>query len=120
MKIFRVIVAGGRDFCDYPKMVAYLDRILSLKVADPETKVILISGMARGADSLAIRYAEEKGLIVEKFPADWETYGKSAGYRRNCQMAEVANALVAFPGGRGTAHMIETAKAKGLAVREVR
>lgn len=120
MKDFRVIVAGGRDFCDYPLMVAKLDHVLSLKMNDPEVRVILISGMARGADSLAVRYANERSILVEKFPADWERFGKSAGYQRNCQMAEVANALVAFPGGRGTAHMIETAKAKGLAVREVR
>lgn len=53
------------------------------------------------------------------FPADWDRYGKAAGYLRNTEMAKNADALVAFWDGMslGTRHMIETAKAHGLKVR---
>ena len=58
---------------------------------------------------------------MELFPADWKKYGKSAGYVRNSEMAEVAESLIAFWDGksRGTKNMIDIAKNKGLKVRIV-
>ena len=81
-----------------------------------------MSGHARGADKLGEAYAQSKGYDVKIMPADWETYGKSAGYKRNEAMAGVSDALVAFWDGksRGTMHMINLAKAKGLRVHVVR
>ena len=81
----------------------------------------IVSGTARGVDQAGERYAASRGLDCVRFPADWEKYGRRAGYLRNCQMAENADALVAFWDGqsRGTKHMIEIAKARGLAVRIV-
>ena len=75
--------------------------------------------MARGADRLGERYAKEHGYKVIYMPADWDLYGKSAGFKRNVQMAEYADALVAFWDGVsfGTKHMIETAQKMGLDVR---
>ncbi len=117
MKPFRVIVAGGRDFNDYELMKRKLDHILS-KVS-LKRDIIIISGTARGADSLGERYAREKGYKVERFSADWNRFGKSAGYKRNTQMAEVAQACICFwdQNSRGTQHMINIARDKELKVR---
>lgn len=111
---FRVIVCGGRDFEDYEHLKVQLDRILKVKLKS--SRVIIISGCARGADILAIRYAEESNLSVEKYPADWKAHGKAAGFRRNEQMLKVANGVIAFPGGVGTSHMIAIAEKAGVKV----
>lgn len=110
----KIIIAGGRDFNDYPSLKDYVDKII-VNVDDPE----VVSGTASGADSLGERYALEKGIPVKRFPADWERYGKSAGYKRNLQMGEYADALIAFWDGksRGTKHMIEIAQRLKLNIR---
>ncbi|MBR1697914.1 MAG: DUF2493 domain-containing protein, partial [Anaerovibrio sp.] len=84
--------------------------------------VIIVSGHAPGADTLGERYAHEHGLKCELYPADWNTHGKAAGPIRNAEMANNADALIAFWDGesRGTKNMIETAKAKGLRVAVVK
>ncbi len=117
---FKVVVAGGRDFGNYMLLKESLDVLLARKVANG-TKVIIISGMARGADSLGEKYAKEKGYEVSYFPAKWNTYGRSAGYKRNIEMAQNADAVVAFWDGqsRGTKHMIDTASAYELPVRVI-
>lgn len=86
-----------------------------------QSDIIIISGTAKGADTLGERYAEEKSYEVWRYPADWNTYGKKAGYIRNEKMAQVADALVAFWDGksRGTKHMIDLAYKYGLEVRIV-
>ena len=69
----------------------------------------------RGADLLGEEYAKEHKIPLKIFPADWDTYGKRAGYLRNKQMAEYASkengVLVAFPVGdsKGTKMMIRLA-----------
>ena len=124
MIIFRVIIAGSRKFNAYETLREKCDKILAKRLADADTQVVIISGCARGADSLGERYAAEKGLQIERFPADWDKYGKSAGYRRNVEMAAAANALIAFPktgeANKGTLNMIAIAKVKGLQVRVIR
>lgn len=113
--MFRVIIAGGRDFNDYPLLTKTMDRLLSNVSED----IVILCGKARGADALGERYTKERGYAIEYYPADWNRYGKIAGYIRNNEMAKRADALVAFWDGtsRGTAHMIETAKAHGLKIR---
>ena len=115
MRLFKVIVAGGRDFDDYPMMVQYLDFVFSETKEDIE----IVCGMARGADSLGKRYAEERGYAVKKMAANWSLHGRAAGYVRNVEMANYADALVAFWDGKssGTAHMIKTAQSKHLKIR---
>ena len=113
--MFRVIIAGGRDFQDYDLLTKTMDRLLSNIKDDIE----VVCGMARGADTLGEQYAIERGFSVRYFPADWNRYGKSAGFIRNAEMAENADALVAFWDGQshGTRNMIETATSRGLKVR---
>jgi len=119
MEEFRVIIAGGRQFNDYGLLSAKCDGILSQKRMTH--KIVIISGTARGADTLGERYARERGFTLRQFPADWDQFGKSAGYRRNCQMADNADALIAFWDGQslGTRHMIDIARERNLVVRVI-
>lgn len=114
-KQFRVIIAGSREFNDYKMLCEYCDKILS----NIEDEIVIVSGAARGADHLGMCYADERGYKIQYFFPDWDKYGKSAGYRRNVQMAENADALIAFWDGksRGTKHMINIAEERGLPVR---
>lgn len=75
----------------------------------------IVSGDARGADTLGARYGHLNGIPVIHFPAQWDTYGKAAGFIRNEEMAEYGDFLVAFWDGtsRGTAQMIQAMKRKG-------
>jgi len=116
---FKVIVAGGREFNDYSLLCQTCDRMLSQK--QRTHSIVIVSGTARGADTLGERYAQERGYSIEQYPADWEHAGKAAGLIRNAQMASVADALIAFWDGqsRGTAHMIELARKHELQVRVV-
>ena len=115
--MFRVIIAGGRDFDDYEAMKRSMD-ILLKNITDD---IVIVCGMAKGADRLGERYAKENGYKIRYFPAEWDMDGKSAGFKRNVKMAENADALVAFWDGksRGTQHMIKTARDKGLSVRVI-
>lgn len=108
---YRVIVAGGREFND-PLL---LERIL-LKHIEPSD--VLVCGMARGADRMAWNWAAASGILIDEHPADWEAYGKAAGVRRNREMADVADVLVAFWDGKspGTRDMINAAIHRGLEV----
>lgn len=122
--MFRVIICGSREFDDYDLLKEKCDLILSRKAADSTEKIVIVSGCARGADRLGEKYAEEKGYEVLRYPADWDRYGKSAGYRRNKQMAEVANACIAFfssvAENKGTKNMVSLARNMNLLVREVK
>lgn len=117
MKHLRIIIAGGRDFNDAWLMKSYMSLVL-IALSDITNKFSFVSGEARGADKMGAAYARHLGAHVDLYPADWNRYGKSAGYIRNSIMADNAEVLVAFWDGksRGTEHMIKTAKAKGLMV----
>lgn len=116
--MFRVIVAGGRDFNDYVLLTETMDKYL----VDVKGNIAIVCGKARGADTLGEQYAKAHGYSVFEFPADWKRYGKSAGFIRNTEMAKNADALVAFWDGQslGTKHMIATATQCGMDVHVVR
>lgn len=107
----RVIIAGSRNFDDYPLLCTVCDE--QLTPGD-----IIICGKARGADTLGERYAVTRGFPVKYYPADWGRHGRGAGYIRNVEMAKNADRLIAFWDGqsRGTQHMIDTAGKYGLSV----
>lgn len=106
MNEIKLIVAGGRDFNDYALLSRVLFAIADVELADKS--VSIVSGMARGADALGVRFAKEHGVLLHEFPADWDRYGKAAGHRRNEAMGDFADRLVAFYDGqsKGTAGMI--------------
>lgn len=114
----KVIIAGGRDFDDYKMLKEKCDYYLK-NISD---QIEIVSGTASGADRLGERYAAEKGYDVKQFPANWEIHKRSAGIMRNIEMADYSNFLIAFHDGfsRGTAHMIQVAKEKGLKVAIVK
>jgi hypothetical protein len=108
----KVIIAGSRTFNDYELLKRVCNETLT-------TITEIVSGTANGADKLGERYAKEKGYSIKQFPADWNKHGKSAGYIRNKQMAEYADALIAFWDGKskGTKHMIDLAKYHKIKVK---
>lgn len=112
--MFKVIIAGGRDFNDYNSLNKYCSFILKNK-----KNVVIISGQANGADNFGEKFALEKNHNLVLFPANWDLYGKSAGYIRNEQMAKYSNALIAFwnKKSKGTKHMIDLAKKNKLDIR---
>lgn len=117
---WRVVVAGGREFTNYVLLANALDKLLSEKRKTHE--IVIVSGKARGADSLGERYAKERGLRVISKPANWDLHGKSAGYKRNEEMANISHCTVAFWDGksRGTKHMIDLTRRKGNQCRVVK
>lgn len=114
----KVIIAGGRDFTDYGLLCERCDHFLQRHWGDIE----IVSGMAEGADTLGMMYANERAIPLERFPANWEAFGKNAGPIRNKKMAEYADSLIAFWDGKskGTKNMIDVASQLGLTVKIVK
>jgi hypothetical protein len=119
MDNFKVIIAGSRGFSNYKLLREQCNKFLREK--RKANNIIIVSGHARGADALGEKYAQDEGFALEIYPAQWKKLGKQAGYRRNEQMAEVADALIAFWDGssKGTKHMIDIMNEKNLLVRVV-
>lgn len=117
METPRVIVAGGRDFADRELMRDSMNTLWG-----EIGRYTVVSGGARGADSLGEEIASAAHIHIDLFPADWDRFGRSAGYRRNEQMALHSTHLLAFWDGksRGTGHMIDLAHKHGLTVKIVR
>lgn len=101
----RLIVAGGRDYDLGQAGRRFLDAF-----SEHHGVEALLTGGASGADRGAEEWARDRGIPVEVYKPAWETHGKAAGPRRNRQMAASGDALVAFPGGRGTASMVAEAR----------
>jgi|SRR4249919_67606 len=143
----RVLVCGGRDFGNisrhwtlgkptdledikkYNFILRYLDAKFvpyDEQTEDPSTwlppsDLVIISGAATGVDKAAIDWAIVNWCMFEEYPADWDKHGKAAGHIRNKQMLEEGkpDLVIAFPGGRGTANMIQQAKKANVPVEEV-
>ena len=108
----KLIIAGSRTFTDSKKLCEVCNQILQ-----DQNNIEIVSGAYyRGADKLGEKYADEKGFKLTKFPADWNRFGRAAGPKRNEQMANYADSLIAFWDGKskGTKHMVEVAKSRGL------
>ena len=107
----KVIIAGSRDVVSYAAVTAAVE-LSGFEITE------VVSGGARGADRLGEAYAKNNGIALKVMPADWDKFGKGAGYRRNEDMARYAEGLIALWDGksRGTMHMIEIAKRIKLAV----
>lgn len=119
MDNFKVIIAGSRGFSNYKLLREQCNKFLREK--RKTSNIIVVSGGARGADKTGEKYAQDEGFALEIYPAQWKKLGKQAGYRRNEQMAEVADALIAFWDGssKGTKHMIDIMNKKNLLVKVV-
>jgi hypothetical protein len=107
------------------RRVTYVYR-LSAPVSDAGTGALphtqVLTGGARGADQLGYRWAWKHQVKHQLFRADWERFGKSAGVRRNHQMAQAGDMLIAFWDGQspGTAHMVQCMRQLGKPVVVIR
>ena len=124
----KLLITGGRTYNNVTNLYAVLDSIMKTHFI-----TTLITGMASGADILGHQWAEERGLEIEEYPADWKNievegavikhgaygrYNVIAGFQRNQRMIDEGNpnVLVAFDGGRGTADMVRRAKASDIKI----
>lgn len=112
----RLIIAGGREFNDYNLLCDEVSKFIA-----NEKEVVIISGLARGADRLGCQFAAENGYELRGFAAEWGKFGPAAGPIRNKIMAKNADALIAFWDGqsKGTMHMIDYAHKMGLKIKVV-
>jgi hypothetical protein len=111
--VTRVLVCGGREYVDRDAVYASLDRLHS------EYKfTTLIAGGARGADTLAAQWAEDRGVPSQVYMADWQGHGRKAGPIRNQRMLDDGrpDLVIAFPGGKGTAGMMALSRQAGIKV----
>lgn len=106
----RVLVCGGREYLNIDFVYQVLDTLDGVSE--------IIEGGARGVDTIARHWAKERGVPVRTFRADWQKHKKSAGPIRNGQMLREGkpDLVIAFPGGRGTANMVEQAIRAGVPV----
>lgn len=112
----RVLICGGRTYCDQTFFTKTLDAIQK----DKGPITLIIQGGAKGADYLAHLYACRRGIREEVYNADWRTWKKAAGPIRNAVMLKEGkpDLVVAFPGGNGTADMVKKANKAGVPVKQ--
>ena len=105
----KVVIAGSRDITDY-------DVLLKAIKECPFQITEVISGRARGVDALGEQFAEDYGLKLHPFPADWKRLRNAAGPIRNAQMADFADAVLCVWDGKspGTKDMMNQARKRGL------
>ena len=103
----KTIIAGSRSITDFSIVEEVVEK------SGWKNKITeVVSGCARGVDKLGEMWARNHGIPVKRFPADWDKHGRSAGYRRNIDMAKYGDALVAVwrSNSKGTANMVNTMK----------
>lgn len=114
----RIIVCGSSNFDDYSLLELSLNKIFKEYSNDT---IEIITGHAKGADSLGEKYAQEKNLKCTIFKADWKQYGRAAGPIRNSQMLEYVKKenplVVAFWDGESHGTKDTITKAKKLNIR---
>ncbi len=109
----KVVIGGCRYFEDYEVFCDFVTACLENVQAGEA--VTILSGHCAGVDQMAERYAQQQGLALEIFSADWSRYGRAAGPKRNKEMAMQADMVIAFWDGRskGTASLLQYAQKLG-------
>lgn len=105
----KVAVVGSRDYYNKQESRAIINRVLD-EIGLTHQEIEIVSGLARGADTLGEEFAYDFNIRFHPFPADWDKFGKAAGYIRNGEMAQVSDYVIAFWDGksRGTKNMIQS------------
>lgn len=122
----RYLVCGGRDFGlnkdEYRFIFDTLYRFIPADEYLPLPGTVIITGAAPGVDTAAGDWAVVNWTELMEYPADWDHYGKAAGFIRNQRMLDEGNpdCVIAFPGGNGTANMVSLARKAGVEVIEVK
>lgn len=110
----RVLVCGGRDFTNTEFLYKVLDKFHKEHPID-----VIIEGDARGADRMAGYWARRNRVDLLVFPAKWDEYGKSAGYKRNIEMLnQEPDVVIGFDAGKGTTHTLTEARKRKILVIE--
>lgn len=117
--MYKLLIAGSRSFHDWGRLYPIMDAITSVRQPS-----LVITGGASGADTYGHQWAEARGFDTQVVPADWATFGKSAGFVRNEQMVRMVGRdglVVVFYGPQGitagTAHTERLARQAGCTVR---
>lgn len=110
--INKVLVCGSRSITDAPWVYSQIEKYTQELIRSNPTNLnnpVLIEGEARGVDTIAKNYALEHNWSIEPYPAEWDKYGKSAGYIRNDTMVKEADFVIVLWDGqsRGTKHDID-------------
>jgi hypothetical protein len=97
-------IVGSRTFNNYDMFCKYVNKIKNIK--------LIISGGAKGADAFAKRYAEENNIPLKEYLADWDRYGKRAGYLRNVDIVTSSTHVLIYWDliSKGTKHDIDLAE----------
>jgi hypothetical protein len=105
----KLAIVGSRNFTDYKRLSRIVDKVKG-------QITLIVSGGARGADTLGERYAKERAIPYLIFPANWDKYGKKAGVLRNQDIVDNADVMIAFlvPESKGTRDSIKKARVKGI------
>lgn len=113
----KVLVCGGRHYANWAAGWAVLSE---LHATNRITKIV--TGGAAGADAMAIQWAIKNKVACQEYPADWKQHYKAAGPIRNSQMLRIErpDLVIAFPGGKGTANMLELARNANVTIMEVK
>ena len=126
--MYKIIINGSRDFHNDTYLRLILKDYIMTNQINPEL-IEIISGGAKGADTLAIKFAKEYNLNYKVMNADWNKYGKRAGIIRNAEMLTYAISnpndiaiLISFWNGtsKGTKHMIDISNDKGIIVKVIK
>ena len=118
MNCVRITIGGCRDFEDYEVFTGFVSECI--EKMKPRDRIIILSGHCKGTDLMAEKYADEMGYEIEIHTADWKKYGRAAGPKRNAEMIQNSNAVIAFWDGksRGTKNLLEYAKKKSIPIYE--
>lgn len=115
----KLAIVGSRSFSDYDLLVETLKSHYLTQSGWHFTEIV--SGGAKGADSLAAEFARVNGIKLTEFLPDWDKFGKSAGFKRNAQIVDYADEVLAFSvdNSKGTGHSIELAKRQEKPVKVI-
>lgn len=102
-------IVGYRKFTDYKKFSKIVDDYVKEIGQQP---VLIVSGGAKGVDSMAEQYAKEHKIPTQIFYPDWDKYKKGAGLMRNTDIVKESTHVLALPGKKsvGTVDSINKAK----------
>lgn len=121
--MYNIAVVGSRTFHDYELLKYTVDNeIKRARISKPEREIGIVSGGAKGADTLAKRYANSREDVEYlEFRPDWKEHGKAAGFFRNLEIIKASSMVIAFWDGKskGTKHTIGAAYANKLRVKVV-
>lgn len=117
--MFYLLICGSRSYSNYYEFEKVADFLLKNK-----KDIVVVSGGSKGADKLAEEYCHNKNIEIIIFNAEWNKYGKSAGFRRNTEMISFIKdkeqkGILAFwdMESKGTGHSIKLAKKENIPIR---